>query len=400
MQEVFGLMRQNDHEKVSKSLPRETLAVVAGERDAVSGAALRRSAHMKRQTTTGAQRLLAATCLAGALMLVVSRPLAAEELPKLGADIAATSVSGLSSGAYMAGQIEVAHSKDIKGAGIVAGGPYACAETQASRLVPFWPSAVLQNAQQALNQCMQTTSGTPDPEALAKRAAELAQDGKIDPLSGLGDDNVYLFSGNEDQTVTRPVVQATESFYKEVGVPVGDLTLVEKEGGHAFITEQGGAACGISATPYVSDCDYDQAKAILAWIYGPLAEASASPKGRFILFDQQPFSEPGDGFADEGVVYVPPSCTEKPGCRVHIALHGCEQSREAVGDDFIKETGYAEIADANRLVILFPQAKAITGINPQGCWDWWGYTGLDYLGKDAPQIAAIWAMVEQLAKRP
>ena len=139
---------------------------------------------------------------------------AAEPLPSLGADIAATSVSGLSSGAYMAGQIEVAHSKDIKGAGIVAGGPYACAETEASRLVPFWPSAVLQNAQQALNQCMQTTAGRPDPKALAKRAEELAADGAIDPLAGLADDNVYLFSGNEDQTVTRPVVEAAAEFLK------------------------------------------------------------------------------------------------------------------------------------------------------------------------------------------
>ena len=126
-----------------------------------------------------------------------------------------------------------------------------------------------------------------------------------------------------------------------------------------------GERLGITATPFVSDCDYDQAKAILAWIYGPLTPAEGPPKGRFIVFDQQPFSEPGDGFADEGVVYVPPSCTERPGCRVHIALHGCEQSREAVGDDFIKESGYAEIADANRLVILFPQAKSITGINPK-----------------------------------
>jgi poly(3-hydroxybutyrate) depolymerase len=348
----------------------------------------------------GAPAVIAAAALTAGLALSAPPGLAAEALPKLGADLAATSVSGLSSGAFMAVQIEVAHSKDIVGAGMVAGGPYACAESQASRLVPFWPAAVLQNAQQALNQCMQTSAGTPDAKALAKRAEELAQDGKIDPLSGLGDDNVYLFSGNEDQTVTRPVVQAAESFYKEVGVPPGDLTLVEKEGGHAFITEQGGAACGLSAAPYVSDCDYDQAKAILAWIYGPLAEASAEPAGRFILFDQQPFSEPGDGFADEGVVYVPPSCAEQAGCRVHIALHGCEQSREAVGDTFIKESGYAEIADQNRLVILFPQAKAITGINPQGCWDWWGYTGLDYLGKDAPQIAAIWAMVEQLAATP
>ena len=60
--------------------------------------------------------------------------------------------------------------------------------------------------------------------------------------------------------------------------------------------------------------------------------------GQFILFDQQPFSEPGDGFADEGVVYVPQSCAEQPGCRVHIALHGCEQSREAMGDTFVKDS--------------------------------------------------------------
>jgi hypothetical protein len=42
-----------------------------------------------------------------------------ETLPRLGVTLSATSVSGLSSGAYMAGQIEVAHSKDIVGAGIV-----------------------------------------------------------------------------------------------------------------------------------------------------------------------------------------------------------------------------------------------------------------------------------------
>jgi poly(3-hydroxybutyrate) depolymerase len=184
---------------------------------------------------------------------------------------------------------------------------------------------------------------------------------------------------------------------KEVGVSETNLTLVEKEGGHAFITEEGGAACGITAKPYVSDCNYDQAAAILAWIYGPLQAREAEPKGRFILFDQQAFAKPGDGLADEGVVYVPPACEAERGCRVHIALHGCEQSRETVGDDFIKESGYAGLADTNRLIILFPQTKT-SAINPQGCWDWWGYTDLDYLGKDAPQIAAIWAMVEQLAK--
>jgi Esterase PHB depolymerase len=340
--------------------------------------------------------LVAAVVVAAVLAPPAS---AAEQLPALGADLSATSVSGLSSGAYMAGQIEVAHSSQIVGAGIVAGGPFACAETEASKLVPFWPMAVAQNAQQALYKCMKTTLGVPDPKVLAERAKELAADGKIDSLSELASDNVYLFSGNEDQTVERRVVEAARDFLEEVGVPETNINLVEKEGGHAFITQQGGAACGITAKPYVSNCNYDQAKAILAWIYGPLQDAAPEPRGQFIVFDQQTFARPGDGFADEGVVYVPPACAAQRGCRVHIALHGCEQSREAVGDEFIKESGYAQIADTNRFIILFPQTKA-SAINPQGCWDWWGYTNLDYLGKDAPQIAAIWAMVEQLAKSP
>jgi poly(3-hydroxybutyrate) depolymerase len=352
---------------------------------------------MKRHTPAAASFFLAAAV--SAAIASASLAAAAEQLPALGADLSATSVSGLSSGAYMAGQIEVAHSSQIVGAGIVAGGPFACAETEASKLVPFWPVAVAQNAQQALYKCMKTTLGVPDPKALAERAKELADDGKIDPLSDLAKDNIYLFSGNEDQIVARAVVEAARDFFKEVGVPESNITLVENEGGHAFITEEGGAACGISAKPYVSDCDYDQAKAILAWIYGPLQDAASEPKGRFIVYDQQAFARPEDGFADEGVIYVPPACAARQGCRVHIALHGCEQSRETVGDDFIKESGYAKIADTNRLIILFPQTKAST-INPQGCWDWWGYTDLDYLGKDAPQITAIWAMVEQLAKTP
>jgi len=248
---------------------------------------------------------------------------------------------------------------------------------------------------------MQTSLGEPDPTKSAERVKELADEGAIDPIAGLSRDNVYLFSGNKDQTVTRPVVVAAKRFYKEVGVEESNTTLIEGEGGHALITAQGGGvACGISDTPYVSNCGYNQAQAILAWIYGPLADPSAEAKGRFILFDQQPFAEPGDGFADEGVVYVPQSCSEQPGCRVHIGLHGCEQSREAVGDTFVKGAGFAEVADQNRLVILFPQVKASATINPHGCWDWWGYTGLDYLGKDAPQIKAIWAMVEQLAATP
>jgi poly(3-hydroxybutyrate) depolymerase len=368
---------------------RRTRRIVTAADGQPEGDAARHAPHAK----------LAAALLAAALAGLAADPAAcAEQLPKLATDLAETSVSGLSSGAYMAGQLELAHADSIVGAGIVAGGPFGCAETATSRLFPFWPTAVTQNTAQAYYSCMRTSMGAPDPEALAARAEELAVDGDIAPLSALARHNVYLYSGNDDQTVTRPVVEAAKRFYELAGVSPGNLTLVEGAGGHAFITEEGGLACGLSEEPFVSDCNYDQAHAILGWIYGPLAPASAEPDGEFLVFDQRAFAKAEDGLAEEGVVYIPEECRSEPGCRVHVALHGCRQSREKVGDAFIKETSFARIADRNRIVMLFPQVSA-SAYNPEGCWDWWGYTGLDYLGKDAPQISAIWAMVEQLAKQ-
>lgn len=52
-------------------------------------------------------------------------------------------------------------------------------------------------------------------------------------------------------------MEAAKRFYEEAGVPANNIELFEAEGGHAFVTEQGGAACGISAEPFVNDCDYD-----------------------------------------------------------------------------------------------------------------------------------------------
>ena len=49
-------------------------------------------------------------------------------LPSFDVDTGETSVSGLSSGGYMAVQFEVAFSSSVKGAGVIAGGPYFCAQ--------------------------------------------------------------------------------------------------------------------------------------------------------------------------------------------------------------------------------------------------------------------------------
>jgi poly(3-hydroxybutyrate) depolymerase len=344
--------------------------------------------------------LLFLLCVLVAPVAAPASRAAAEELPRLGVSLPETSVSGLSSGAYMAGQIELAHAKDIVGAGIVAGGPFGCAVSASSRLFPYWPMVVWQNAMLADHECMQVDWGAPDANELVTQAKDLAAAAKIDPLGDLADDKVYLFSGNADATVRRQVVEAAKRFYEVAGVPAASVMLVERDGGHAFLTETEGASCDVTKTPFIDDCDYDQAKAILEWIYGPLAPPSPSPTGRFVSFDQTAFDkEPPNGLAKEGVVYVPSACANGGGCRLHIVFHGCDQSQEDVGDDFIKKSGFARYADTNRLVVLFPQIAGSLA-NPHGCWDWWGYSDMDFLEKEAPQIAAIWAMAERLASQP
>ena len=40
--------------------------------------------------------------------------------------------------------------------------------------------------------------------------------------------------------------------------------------GHAFVTEDRGNACSITAAPFINDCDYNQAGMLLRHIYGAL----------------------------------------------------------------------------------------------------------------------------------
>jgi len=329
---------------------------------------------------------------------------ATRPLPALGADASQTTVSGISSGAYMAGQFQMAHAKRVVGAAIIAGGPYGCSESIFANTLPGTGTALL-NLSKAVNGCMLNLLevwGVADPGELAAKAEARAAKGDIDPIADVQRDRVYLFSGTSDRTVAPAIVRHAAEFYARLGVPEANIKFVSNlPAGHAFVTDDQGNACETSAEPYIVDCDYDQAGEALKQMYGDLKPRAAAATGDFIAFDQRPFTEPGAGdssLAETGVVYVPKACRETSVCRVHIAFHGCSQNREIVGDTFIKDSGFARWADTNRLIVLFPQV-ATSPINPQGCWDWWGYTGPKYLTRDAPQIAAVNRMLDGLQAR-
>ena len=322
-------------------------------------------------------------------------------LPALEANRAATSVSGISSGAYMAGQFELAHAKHVVGAAIIAGGPYGCSESLYADLIPG-PGTALLNLTKAVNGCMLNALqafGVPNPAQLARRAERLAEQDRIDPTADVRSDRIYLFTGKNDTTVSPAIVAAARTFYEDLGVPAANILFVSDiPAAHAFVTDDRGPECDHAGKPYIVDCDYDQAGELLKQIYGTLNAPGSEPGGQLFVFDQDAFTEglPNHGLSDHGLVYVPQACEANSGCRVHIAFHGCGQNRTFVGDAFARDSSYARWADTNNIIVLFPQT-AVTPLNPQGCWDWWGYTGGDYLTRKAPQITAVYRMLQRLS---
>ncbi|MEM1307443.1 MAG: poly(3-hydroxybutyrate) depolymerase [Pseudomonadota bacterium] len=323
-------------------------------------------------------------------------------LPALGARLDQTSTSGISSGAYMAGQFQLAHGDIVVGAAIIAGGPWGCAESAFAPFI-FGPWGTALNFNRAAAGCMANLMamfGVPSAGVAANRARRMAKAGDIAALEATASDRVFLFAGTRDVIVRASIVRAARRFYERIGVAPDAIRFIgEISAGHGFVTETEGGLCGSSATPFVVDCDYDLAGAMLMHIYPGLAPRGRRDQGRFIAFDQTAYtSDPSTaGLSAEGRVFVPDTCRTTPGCKVHIAFHGCQQNRAAVGDLFIARAGLAEWAVTNRMLVLFPQTLASSG-NPQGCWDWWGYTGRDFLTRRAPQIAAVRRMLDGLAQ--
>jgi hypothetical protein len=340
------------------------------------------------------------------LLALVSGPLAAEGAAPLGsynADINDSSVSGISSGAFMAVQVGVAWSSIVKGVGVVAGGPYYCAQGTATE-------GLLGNLAPTLTATGPCTKGPPPALApLFAQTDEWARTGAIDSPRNIARQRIYIFAGYNDSVVDPKIGLAAYRFYLHYlgGRNPGNLFFQSAIGaGHAQVTVDYGMPCYESEGYFIDHCHYDQAGIILQHIYGALnARQQGALSGRLLVFDQREFTSPASpasySMADTGYVYVPADCAAGQLCRVHIALHGCEQNVDTIGDRFTRHAGYNEWADANRLIILYPQTKAgnpefFEPLNPLGCWDWWGYTNFEYAIKAGRQIAAIKAMLDRL----
>lgn len=325
-----------------------------------------------------------------AVLALVAGSASAAALPTLGLDPERTTVSGLSSGAYMAQQLHLAYSGRIAGAALVAGGPWHCAEG---------------SLQAALGRCMMPAEGRgPEVAALAAAARAAAKAGRIAPLTGLAGDTVLVLHGAGDTTVSPVLGKAAAELYQMLGQglepPMQVRTDLGRAFGHTFPTLGEGSRCGKAETPWVGACGFDAAGAILSALHGGNGvKAPAAATGSLQAFDQDVFRPGGQDplLASEGWIYVPAACASGARCGLHIAFHGCQQNVTSVGQAFVRDAGYNRWADAYGVVVLYPQARAsMAPLNPKACWDWWGYSGEHYDSRDGLQLRAVVDMARAL----
>lgn len=296
-------------------------------------------------------------------------------------DLSRISVSGLSSGAYMAGQVHLAHSSIFSGAAIVAGGPYYCAMGELSR---------------GLGPCMK--GGELGVPALIDYAQQAAAAGTIDDLANLDDDRIWIFHGELDPVVDLGASQAAADFYAQL-VSEDAVTLVTDVAVvHGLPALGAKQPCDTFGAPFLYDCDYDAAGEILKNLYHTLNERT-SADGQLLAIPQPGFD--AADMLEQAYLYAPKACTEGAACGVHVAIHGCTQSSDYVADAFAAGAGFNEWAEANQLLVLYPQVASskIAPMNPYGCWDWWGYTGEHYATRNGPQIEVIKATLDSIAGR-
>jgi poly(3-hydroxybutyrate) depolymerase len=301
-------------------------------------------------------------------------------------DTTGITVSGLSAGAFFANQLLVAYSDVFSGMGAIAGGPYLCAQgTLAGAFA-------------------QGLRGDPAPNVdyLVTQTRSLEEHGAVANLKNLEEARIWIFHGTRDETVSEAtsdsLVRFCERFTRARNIKVIDDVAVRHampsdtfdHGKHRVVNEN-----------YITNIGYDAAGNLLQHLYGEL-KPRTEPKGQIQEFSQADFLQGPrwHGMDQTGFIYLPSGAFEGRQCKLHVALHGCEQYAAKIGQTFVNEAGYNGWAEANDIVVLYPQTfPTVTWMvyNPKGCWDWFGLDDSQYFSRAGRQQRAIVKMVERLA---
>lgn len=252
-------------------------------------------------------------------------------------NVSDVTVSGVSSGGYMAVQMHIAHSSIISGCAAFAAGPYYCAGQifyTGMLISDNFNHFAESNAFFAEHKCMAIDAGVPKVESLVAFTYANAEILLVDSPLHLRNDRVYLFSGTADSSVDPIVVGALRSYYSHFMESSSIISDFDEPAEHCFPTLDFGSPCLKGGSPYIGNCSFDGAGRALSTLLGgdlnPPVESKAENLFRFsqvpfYSLDRQEFSS----LAEYGYIYLPTKCQSGvTSCHLHFSFHGCLQSEQ------------------------------------------------------------------------
>ena len=318
------------------------------------------------------------TAAAVAVCAMAGSAWAAVELPALQLDKTQTTVSGLSSGGYMAVQLHVAFPRCLPRGGRGGGRAVLCAEGSVAN---------------ATGRCMASPCDA-FPPARWWHHQHLGKPGVVDPVSP-AKLQVYLFSGSVDsvvktgamdalKTLHNSFVPAANVVYKRTSRPStpGDRRLRQR------LLGQGARPTSTTATSTWLNCHAGST------CTGRSTRAARSPAREQLCREfkaKQLHQQPRHGQQWLGLhaAGLPGGAT----CRLHVALHGCKQNVSDVRQQFVRNTGFNRWAgnQQHRGAVPADQHRRHQQLLGLG-----GVTTVPTTPKTGPQMAAIKAMVDRL----
>ena len=228
------------------------------------------------------------------------------------------SVAGVSSGAYMAVQAQVAYADKIGGVAAVAGGPYHCAAG---------------DVKTALGSCMTGVDLSAEPMIIF--AKEAASAGTIAPMDAMQDARVWIFHSPADAVVSSRAGAVLADFYKAFVTAENIGVVNEVESAHGWATVDAGIACSEQGGDYINACNYDTAGESLRHLHGDLQPpAKQAVNDNLIAVDLSRFFGSGSHVADAGIAYVPSGCRQAAAdCRRRCTRPGLSDHNVKVAAD-------------------------------------------------------------------